>query len=278
MTSPNTSSTSERVPNDAAVQAYVRELDKRIKHFKATFHEMLLALSDTSDESRRDKALLLQKAAEDIGNMLVAEDWPRWLGPIYESAAQFANTGGVHKAKELAAKIAEHFTEISSGHIPILVAPPSPYNFDTLYEEARSDAAISELFDAHIAAVERIIASGAIESVTVLTALRQLVQVLRANRAASYAAVRQSLFIARFINNSVLIALKQVPGLGILVEAAEKTLEETEDALDILDDKLNEMTRSAIIQSLPRIESARDIIEQQMLALPHIHVAADAEN
>jgi hypothetical protein len=277
MKSPEANSTKERIPNDAAVQAYVRELDHRVKRFRSAFNEMLLALSDTSDESRRSKALSLQKAAEDIGSMLVAQDWPRWLGPIRESAGQFASAGGVHKAQELAAKISEHFVEVSSGSISILDAQPSPYDFDRLYEEARSDALISELFDAHIAAIERIIESGCIESVTVLTALRQLVQVLRANRAASYAAVRQSLFIARFINNTILIALKQVPGLGILVEATEKTLEESEDALDIMDSKLNEMTRNAMVQSLPRIESARDLIEQQMLALPHIHATVDTE-
>lgn len=230
--------------------------------------QLLLVCASTSEAQRFAQAESLDQATESLCTIIVEKDWPQWLTELRQAVTEFLGTQNEQTLRQLIATIARHLYSVNQQNVLPDVDSGSTYRFDEFYEQARNQAKLAELFDAHIQAITALIDSGEIESVTVLNALIQLVAILKANRNASYASVKQTVFLARFIQNSVMIALKQIPGLGILVEAAEKTLNETEHGLDDLDRDMKALLLSAVRRHLPRIESASTIIEQQVRALP----------
>lgn len=183
------------------------------------------------------------------------------------TATNFVNSQDQNQTNHFLHAIIKHYSAVVQAR-PNLVESSSPWDFDRLYEQLREEERLSELFDAHIEAITRIIESDEIESVTALQALRQLVEVLTANRKGSFVAMKQTLLVARYIQNVVVIGLKKLPVLGTLVEAAEKTLSDMEDGFDTLERDLEAKSNAALNNSLPRIKRAPLMIEQQVLALP----------
>lgn len=256
------------MPNDTSYQIFRRAVLRRAKVFRNALTEMLLGMAATSVSDREEKAKSLEDAAQSLCDILTAKDQPSWLQPIHESVTQFRATQTEDNARQLATIIVRLLPLVQPEQVISKNEDPPPYEFDEIYKQARNKAGIRELFDAHVHALAAIIDSGDIESVTALNALRQLVAALKANRDASYAAVKQSVFLARFIQNTVVITLKKIPGLGILVEAAEKTLAGTEDGVATLDREMNALLEQAVRESLPRVMRTSEIVDQQVPSLP----------
>jgi hypothetical protein len=254
--------------SNESYQKWLREVFKRTKELKNAMNQMLLVLASQSEASRYAQAESLSVASESLCTIIVEKDWPHWLKPLDTAIAEFLAHQSEEKARQLISTIVMHLGSVNQNSVLPNADGESPYRFDDFYEQARNQANVSDLFDAHIQAISTLIDSGAIESVTVLNALIQLVATLKANRNASYSAVKQTVFFAKFVQNSVLIGLKKVPGLGILVEAAEKTLKDAEHGVGKLEQEMNAMLMTAVSGNLPRIQNASVIIEQQIKALP----------
>lgn len=250
----------------SSFEAFQRTLTERFNEFQRSLTAMLCAFGSTSEEIRQAKATAFSRSAKNLSELLTDTDKPGWLQPLLGAVIRFqANPGGDND--HFIQVIAKHFASVKP--IQLDSTPPvSPYDFDRLYETIRKEQRLGELFDAHIEAITRIIESGEIESVTVLEGLRQLIEVLTANRNGSYVAAKQSVCFSRFIHNTILIGLKKLPAIGTLVEAAEKTFKEVDIGFQAIDEEIQTQSRQAFSASLPRIERAPQIIEQQALALP----------
>jgi hypothetical protein len=254
--------------NNEAYQIFLREVLRRANTFKKTMDQMIIGMGATTSESRREKAQVLLNAAEELCNILPEKDRPPWLMPLREAVGRFVHNFNDSNAESLISEIIRRSATVIPSQVLPTGGGPSPYEFDRFYDKARTEAKITELFDAHIDAVAKIVDSGEIESVTALNALIQLAAALKANRNASYSAVKQTVFLAKFIQNVVLVGLQKVPGIGILVEAAEKTLKDTEDGLDRLEREMESQVESAVREALPRVTQTTELMELQRRALP----------
>lgn len=63
------------------------------------------------------------------------------------------------------------------------------YSFDELYERFKKDSKLSDLFDSLVETLEKMIASGEIDSISALKSLEQLISVIKQNKSGSYFSV-----------------------------------------------------------------------------------------
>lgn len=178
------------------------------------------------------EATKLYDAGRELTSILVERDRPTWLAPITNSAQQFVSRKDVETSRALIRALLENYQDVR----PIEVQKDSDsFDFDSLFARLREEKRIPELFDEMIAQISSMLESSEIESITVFSALRRLIDILRANQKGSSVAVKQSIVFATFIKNCCIEYLKKIPGIKEAVDAWEKTIKETSDAYDELD-------------------------------------------
>jgi hypothetical protein len=247
--------------SDESFEVYKRLLSERLERCRSTLQGMLMAFGSTSLETRNTAAGEFLRALQNLAEIITEQDRPKWLNPLTGSAHNFMAQQDESRTNALLQSIVKYFSAVLQSRTDERLAH-SPFDFDRLYVELRDEKRLSELFDAHIDALTRIIECGEIDSNSILAALRELVEVLTANRKGSLPAVRESVIFSRFVYHSVMIALKKLPVVGTLVEAAEKTQQELDDVVGDLEKELDLRAGTLIRQSLV-IQKATRAIETQ---------------
>jgi len=232
-----------------------RALTNRIDNVRDkidVFHTVF-ANSSQKLEERVAAAVSLKSAAQDVLDILEERDRPPWVLPILNAARHFAASRTTASAKALLREI----IRFDSGIKPLKSSgDSSSVSFDQVFQRLIREGNIPELFQKLIEQTEVLINSGEIESVTVLTALRRLLDVARANKDGSFVAISQTSFLARFIKNAGIEYLKSIPGIGPAVVGWEKTISDIEDERKELERKLEHESRLAVLDEniLMRIE------------------------
>lgn len=240
-----------------------RTLTDRYTVFKTQLDETVASFSATNVPKRVENAERLSSAGHDLLGILVGQDRPPWLLPVTNAALAFAQHKDADHGKRFLQTAMQHYLQVA----PIVIVDVSAsYDFDRLYERLRDEGKLPELFDKMIEAITEMIESGAVDSVTVVTALQRLLAVLKANRDGSYVAVVRSLDYARFIGNTCMAFLKKIPMLGAFVEGYEKTLEEMEKEKSQLDEQLRHESLHMIINQT-EIVKLQQLPEKQPLLL-----------
>ncbi|MBN1393846.1 MAG: hypothetical protein JW959_02290 [Pirellulales bacterium] len=228
----------------SSVERFNRTLGDRYDAFKQYLDKTVSSFATSTDVQRYRNADQLASAGRDILNILVKSDRPPWIQPITEAAEAFSQQKNSAQGERLLKMAVQHYHEVG----PIVIADDSStYDFDKLYERLRDEGKLPELFDKMIDAVSKMVESGEIDSVTVVDALRRLLNILKANRNGSYVAVTRSLDYAKFIRNIGIEFLKRIPGIREAVNAYEKTLEEAEGERQNLEQQLRDDSLHAII-------------------------------
>lgn len=243
-----------------------RTIDKRYQAFRTALDHTLAYFADGNNDLKLAKAKELQKASHYLQDILDEQDRPAWLNPIQTTVDVYLRDKSKDSARSLLSQIAAVFSSVRP--ISLRVEAESPYDFDRLYARLREQCQIPQLFEKLVQEITSIIESGEVETVTVLSALRQMVAVLKANRGGSYASTIGSFNFVTFVNNFIVIALKRIPGIKEAVEAYQETIKEAETAFQKLEQDLRDEMQTVVIERLPNLERVPLLIETQHAALP----------
>ncbi len=230
---------------------FQRTISKRFADFQEALSKTVEAVANGHNEARKVIVQELYRCCKDLGDLLTPKDQPIWLLPILHAANGFLRTQDQRTSKELLDALLRHFRLIE----PITLSDDDGQllDFDALYVQIRDQGRTPELFDKLIELLERMIASGEIDSIGVEQALLHVLATLRANRKGSYVAVRQSISVAKYVKHLTRACLAKVPGIGEMLEAWDRMMEEVESEFAKTDLALRQHIQAGLMQSIPRL-------------------------
>lgn len=246
-----------------SIEMFRRVIDKKFSDVQTAMARTIEAISEGTAESRKQSVEILRRACQDLSELLNQQDRPPWLQPVLASATRY-DRDAAH-AKQFLTTLLQHYTQIQ----PIAFADEQDalFDFDAIYCRIRDEGRIPELFDRIIELIREIIDSGAVEMITVATALDEVLAVLKKNRNASYLAARQSFSFACFVKNLAMVYLEKVPVLGECLEAWNRADEEMKREFQRADEKMSEQLKTTVFASLPKLERLQDLINEPLLRL-----------
>lgn len=259
-----------------SVAAFRRSLDNRFNDLKAALQKTMDAFAVApSIEARKEANAELYRAAKDLRDLLHDADRPKWLGSILVASKQFNSHPGDQTSRQFINAVAAQFPFIQ----PIVVDTDASetLDFDALFQKQRDEGTLPQLFDKLIELASKIIESGEVESITALDALKQLVEILKANRNGSYLAARQSLSTSRYLKHLANVVLEKVPVLKELREAYDRTNAEAEAEFERIEQGIRDETLEAIKDRLPRVDRLPSYAEQTTAFLTPLALPAPPE-
>jgi hypothetical protein len=100
-------------------------------------------------------------------------------------------------------------------------------DFEKIYQKHRCESTIDELFDQLISQLVLIIERSNIEDDILNNGIQKIVAVIKQNKGKSYYSDQSLItWVVVFMKNVVIGALKEIPGLKIIIEGIENTLTE----------------------------------------------------
>lgn len=255
-----------------------RTVTDRYSTFKNRLDAAIAAFSgDDKDRIKlcAEKASRVEKAGNDLLDILSEIDRPKWLKPITEASKNFAANPNRVQAKSYLEDVVRRYHQVG----PINVVDSSGvYDFDSLYERLRSEGQLPSLFDKMMEAVSNMLEHGELESVTVIKALQRLLDALKANREGSYLAMSNTIDFAVFIRNFCGEFLKRIPGVKEYAVAMEKTVKAAEAERAKLDSDLQRESLALIVDAV-EIAKLKQLPSREPLVLFAVADAdvADAE-
>lgn len=246
---------------------FQRTVERRFSDCKEAISRTVQVFADAtaSASTRKTHAEELRRACQDLVDILDVPDRPAWLQRILSGANDLCHSQETNTQRRFLDVLLRNYALIE----PIKLTDDQDrlLDFDALYARIRDEGRIPELFDQLIGLVERIVASGEIESISVENALKQVLSVLRANRKGSYVAARQSIFITRYLKNLTFVYLEKLPVLKDLREAWNRTIDETEAELKEIDAQLTRDTQTVILKAVPHLERLSERLNEPLLRL-----------
>lgn len=211
--------------SNPSVAAFQRTLEERYGAFAKALQNALFAFaSDLNIQSRLEKINRLCASLHELHDHLADADRPEWLAQINGSANHFEKERSADRANHLLMSIVKRYPSIRP--IDISGDSATAIDFDELYERFRDDGRLPELFDELMDIVVRIIDSNAVDSLTALDTLKQILDLLKANRDGSYLAAKESISVARYLKHLADVVLDKIPVLSELRGAWDRTIQE----------------------------------------------------
>lgn len=255
----------------ASLGQFQRALDERYEQFRQCLAKVIAAFAtQANDGNRVNPAKELLAAAKDLHDYLAEQDRPAWLKQILGATNKYVRGPDSNNAHEFLRAVMETYTSI--GKVITNDHDPETLDFDALFTRFRDEQRLPELFDELIIIVGRIIASGEVDSIAALTALQQIVDLLRANRNGSFLAMKEAISVSGFLKNLAFVLLEKVPVVSELMEAYDRTSEQAAQKLAAIDDSIKSATLEDLRARQPIARKLPDYHEREAkyapLALP----------
>ena len=247
------------------LDAFRQSLDSRFSELRAALDALVVSYTGGDSAAMQQRTVDVHRACQSLCAILDEQHRPDWLSKIAD-AAGVANQNS-RNTQNLINTLLKCFNQIA----PIQESH-SHYDFDALYAKLRDEGGLPELFDKMIEALRDIIKSELVDSRTAISAIEELISVLKANRNGSWVSVRQSVSFALIFKHVALEGLKKIPGVDVFIVAYEKALDEAESKLDELSDELSRQSKVLLQARIPRIDELPEV-----LGVPRIEHSAKAE-
>ena len=161
----------------ASLDRFNRTVADRYSNFKAQLDAVIVAFSGPGTgrlEMCANKARDVERAGNDLLDILTTTDQPVWLQPITTASKNFVAHPNNGQAKTYLVDLVRRYHQVG----PINVSDSTGvYDFDTLYERLRDEGQLPDLFSKMMEAVSKMLESGHVESVTVIKALQRLLDI-----------------------------------------------------------------------------------------------------
>jgi hypothetical protein len=211
-------------------QTFQRYLNQKHEKFKRDLDKLLEVLVDEDKVAKKTHAETFCATAQNLRDNLSDQDSPNWLNKSLNGITTYLgniNSPGINHTliKNL---ISIYQSAISykwqNNDPPDILA----FDFDSIYEQCKSESRIDELFDNIISYLKKIIDSKEIDSIKVKDSLDRLIATLNKHTTASYFSLHSMWdFLNHLMNNILWEVFENTPGIKEIVKGLRKTLEET---------------------------------------------------
>lgn len=249
-----------------ATAAFQESVMQRSNEAKVRLDELFRQFLTTDESTRIERTKDLFESCEALRLMLASQFHPSWLKPLHTACKNYIHNPSGHD-NALADVITRHFTSV----VPIVLdeekAETEQYDLDAIYQRVRDEKQLPQLFDKLVAIIRKIIDSGEIDSIAILDSLRELLDLLKSNRAESFASMSQSFsFTDVWCRKFLLKLLNRIPLVGEAVESLVETLEETKNAFEESSVEVERLMTRAILERFPILKKPADAIVSDSLA------------
>lgn len=218
--------------------------DELISATKVLVKEMA---SEDAGKKKQANLTVLQRA-KDLTAVVPAEAVPEWLKGLEGVTDKFSHDS-INSAGLLLTVISL-LSELNSYQWITDTGDEAAFDFDAIFERYKNESRLPELFDEIIKLLQDMHASGDIDSNAMLNALSKVISTLKACKGGSYFSLNSAWdFLINFLNNYMWGALVQVPTLGPILVALEKTMKDAESEMSKVHSLVrNELKRSVEVE------------------------------
>lgn len=236
---------------------FKRTLDQKTDEARRAVTECIKQYLAPNNNKRQSAAQAAYDAVQRICEMLHESDRPSWLPELLQDLNFARNNISDEKGMIAVERIASQWNPQLRQQQWRVGTPESEigFDFDAIYEKHRSECRIPELFDQIIKYLKEIVTSDAIDSVTAIRELNNIISTLHSAREGSYFATRGAwYFVVSWFKNTGWELLGTIPIAGSAVKGLRKTLEETNESMLKLHDNIQSDLEAKISADFPRLE------------------------
>ncbi|PBJ02122.1 hypothetical protein [Pseudomonas sp. ACN5] len=219
---------------------------------------LLGTMAGEDSNTKKNAANQVSHTLDRIEHLIPPSQVPDWLITLSKKAAEY-----VHKkvsGEEFLNTIIE-FLPVVKSYIWLSNDPStSGFNFESVFDDCRSNSRIPELFDQLITALEKIRDSGELDSQSMIDALSKIIATMHIGKTSSYFSMDGAWqFLCTFAENFLWNELSKIPVLGSMTDALRETMKETQmEILKLYNDVKIEMTEQVQSQVRP-LRNSKDV-------------------
>lgn len=204
-------------------------------------------------DSKKAQASSTKERATDLRGLLSSKDVPGWLDHSITTLVQFSN--GTLPPEDFLTNMVAWKPELDRHTWIFETVDDIAVDFDAIYERYRNQSRLPELFDAAIQILEEIQASGEVDSVAMLNALKKVIATIKKAKNGSYFSVHSAWnFLWTFVENYLWNELSAIPGLGTAAAALRTAIESINDEMVSLHSKIDGEMRVTVEAEIKKLE------------------------
>lgn len=237
---------------NASHEAFLRAVAERFGEFRSKVEALTPVMVFGSPQEKLNLATGVYQSGLALMRVLSEQDRPPWVKPLLERLESFvAGPTDRNRAGTLITTIAEWYAAIHNHTWSFDFSEDEPLDVDSLYDSYRGH--MPELFDKLVEALEKIINSGAVDSIKIMRALKTLLATLKRSRTGSYSAQLNALrFAYVFVKSYAWEQLKAMNViLGPMLTAFETAMEETGTEWKKVSDSIQSAIKKKMELELP---------------------------
>jgi len=255
--------------NNESLNYFMRLLQERHSDLKKTNDILFTVLVSENRESKEIACKNNLEAANNLSLSLAAADRPEWLQITIKWCTWYADNLARNDANNILfnnlspirSDLMQHEWTLSKSKAD------ADFNFDEMYERFKKESKLPEFFDALINTLEKMIASGEIDSIKTIASIQQLLSLLKQNKSGSYFSVMASWeFMGGFIKNTLWESLDSIPVVKQLKKGFEKTVGEMDIELEELHKSIAEEMKTkydTTVNSLTYKKQSENLLEHK---------------
>jgi len=253
-------------PLNENVAFFLRSVDERETAFQNSLAALVNALA-AEDQGQKKQAA--EKAASDLNHLLSVvstKDHPEWAKTLRQQLGlylkNYRNSGAsaklINAIIDIMPKLRAHRWKFEESDDVKAV------EFEEIYRVARDQYPVEEKFQSLLDALQQLVDSGQVDSISTINALEKLIATLRKNMKGSYfQAVGASQFAAAIIRKYLKRQLQGLPVVGDLFKATEDALGDLEVEMSEVHTEVRRLLAEQAHVDIPAIEYHVDPLEKK---------------
>ena len=207
---------------------YCKFLTEQQNNFINQLNGLIRAFS-TSDKHIKHAAITLNNTASRIISIIAATDKPQWLNSLNNELNLFLKFNpNVDTKDRLMQSIIQYDKVVKSHKWDFPKNTQSiEFSFDYVFETRYNESGIPGMFDELLSMLDKLIQSGAVDKVSAINDLKELIAMIEQNKQGSYFSIwGVGEFLGRFVLNSSWSYIKDLKVAKHLVKGFEKTVKD----------------------------------------------------
>ena len=236
---------------------FKRTLEQKTQEAREAVAQCIRQYLAPKPDNRQSSAKAAKDSVARIVEMLHQSDRPEWLPHLFDklniATQHTTDANGVEAvhviASQLFPKLQQHQWHMGSEEDAL------GFDFDAVYERYRDDSRIPYLFYEIVKTLKAIVATDGVDSVRAIRELNNIIATLHRARKGSYFATRGAwYFVVTWFKNSGWELLGSIQVAGSAAKGLRKTLEDANQEMKEMHDKIQAELESQISQDFPRLQ------------------------
>lgn len=245
----------------------LKKVNNRLESISRKFIEEILIHPSKTSSLYKDT----QAAFVNLCHMIREEDRPKWLTDaedFFDLIDQYGtNENRKHDVKDMTFDfVTSTIPSMMSHDWDLSKLSSLEFDFDEIFQRHRDEQKIPELFDKLADWLEKIVATGKLDSVKATNQLNQIIKSLRKSHDGSYLATSGAWSIlSSWLSNSGWELLGEIPIAGAFVRGFQITLKEADEAMKLVNEGMKKDFEANILTDSPKLRHVSPEI-------PHIEI------